>query len=628
MRFRIGDVALGLALATSACVSVVHGPKADVPGRTDGAPPGTVTSNVERRDYAGSAACLPCHEDLVRGFERAPMHGMTRDARTATFRSSWNGATFRFKGESAELVTKDSARFMILRSDVDGTSARPRIYRVTKVIGGRVREDFAGVPVAVLDANAPSLGAEGEEVVLPVTYFFATGELRYKGYSVMVDERPVLRAGPVWNKTCVFCHNTVPLLGDMYGALGTGKVPPYQGEVVDALLPPARRAVTKVTDATAFGEAVGREMKVLGAELRDRPSDLPEFVVGAITATRGRFDGRHTIETGIGCEACHGGSKEHVVSPTTLPTFEPRAPYFTTTRAGKPVPRAEAVNRACARCHQVLFSGYPDTWEGGHRRVNPGGSFVNSGEARDFLLGGCSSSMSCAACHEPHAASDGARVRALDGPSGDRVCLGCHSKYGAAEARKAHTHHAAGSAGDACVSCHMPRKNMSLDNGLTRYHRIGSPTDPERVAFDRPLECALCHMEASVASLVATMETWWSKSYDRERLRELYGDLEGRPLLRTLERGKDHEKAVALAVLGEAKDARAWDLVVGELANRRPLVRYYAKRAASAILGAPVDVDVNADGETLARAIRDQRKVIPPRAKTAATQGSSSKTSK
>ena len=78
-------------------------------------------------------------------------------------------------------------------------------------------------------------------------------------------------------------------------------------------------------------------------------------------------------------------------------------------------------------------------------------------------------------------------------------------------------------AGGRCLGCHMPKKNLSLDNRLGRYHRIASPTETAKVEGDRPLECALCHADKSVESLVATMEAWWHKSYDRARLRALYG---------------------------------------------------------------------------------------------------------
>ena len=103
----------------------------------------------------------------------------------------------------------------------------------------------------------------------------------------------------------------------------------------------------------------------------------------------------------------------------------------------------------------------------------------------------------------------------------------------------------------------MPKKNMGLGYALTRYHRIGLPDDPARVERDRPIECALCHVDKTVAELVGTMESWWGRKYDRAALANLYGTLEARPLPATLMRGKAHEQAVAMAVLGDARRTEA-----------------------------------------------------------------------
>jgi hypothetical protein len=150
----------------------------------------------------------------------------------------------------------------------------------------------------------------------------------------------------------------------------------------------------------------------------------------------------------------------------------------------------------------------------------------------------------------------------------------------------------------------MPKKNMSLDTELTRYHRIGSPTDPIRVLADRPLECAICHADKQVGELVLAMETWWKKAYDRDALRDLYGDLTSSPLLATLERGKPHEKAVALAILSNTIVSKSGDspetaarhgarrprreltpLFARELDNEYPLVREFARFALLSSLG-------------------------------------------
>jgi predicted CXXCH cytochrome family protein len=254
----------------------------------------------------------------------------------------------------------------------------------------------------------------------------------------------------------------------------------------------------------------------------------------------------------------------------------------------------------------VLFSQYPFTWEGGARHdEQPGGSTTNSGEARDFLLSKCSAQLSCVACHDPHAEDQRERLQALAGPPGNALCASCHDQLASPSQVAAHTHHRADGAGSACIGCHMPRKNMGLSYSLTRYHRIGSPTDPERVLGDRPLECALCHSDRSVEQLVTNMERWWNQRYDRTRLRALYGDdLSVNVITSTLLRGKPHEQAVAIGVLGDARATQSLPLLADQLTHPYPLVRYFAKHAIETIAAEPLAIDVGQPATEVAGRVR------------------------
>lgn len=575
--------------------------------RSAGGASGEVASNTLFDDYAGTAACAKCHAERVKSWLGSPMHKMTREPERADVKGPFDGTVFRFKDDTARLDKVGDARFVTLASRRYGSG----IYRVTRVIGGHYREDYAGVLVPAARPDAAPLGKPPEEMVLPVSWVFGTRSLRYKGYSVMVKERAGLRAGPVWSETCIFCHNTPPYLSTVLGALAGSGTKPYQGQVVDPLLPRERRAEWRVTDERALASALERELSRIGAKAR---ADLPS----AIAATRSSFRREHLVELGIGCEACHLGSAEHVRDPSKLPTFEPKSAFFEVrwpsfgASSSSPSPsssavaaprgalapaelRAARINRVCARCHQVLFSGYEPTWEGGSRHGNAGGGQINSGEARDMLLGACASRLTCVECHDPHASDATARLRAMPAPEKDALCTRCHEKYAAPEALRAHAHHDPGGEGARCVSCHMPKKNLSLDGTLTRYHRIGSPTDPARVLLDRPVECALCHADKSVESLVSTMETWWKRSYDRGALAKLYGELDARALVATAMRGKPHEQAVAFFLLGEARDKSATAVLAPQLTHPYPLVRGYAKRALDTLAGAPIPVDIDAD---------------------------------
>ncbi len=570
--------------------------------------PARVRSNILRGDYAGSARCASCHAEITAAWQRSPMHLMTRLPEGAHIRAPFDGTTFRFKDDTARLTEKDGERFVDLTSAGGGR----HLYRVTRVIGGRYREDFAGVEVGT--------GAtEGErELLLPISYVFETKSFRVKGYSVLVTERPGLHAGGVWNQTCVFCHNTVPYFDDVWGALYEqaatgGRAPGYQGEVVDRLLPPERRFRFEIGGDRALLDAVDAEVTAVGgAPFAGRSSGAgaaEEVLRHGIHELRARFGARHFIEVGIGCEACHGGSREHVEDPRVLPDFAPKSAFLAArprvARADGEVTRAERINRVCARCHQVLFSRYPFTWEGGQRRGDhPGGSSITSGEGRDLLLGGCARQMSCVTCHDPHGEDRRADLERLATPAGNGVCVRCHAQYGPPAALARHAHHDPNGAGASCVGCHMPRKNMGLGYALTRYHRIGLPDDPVRVERDRPLECALCHADKTVGELVTTMEGWWGRKYDRAALAALYGSLDARPLPATLERGRAHEQAVALATLGAAHVTAAAPAVARQLVNPFPLVRYYARRALEALRGQACAVDLERPTPEIEAAVR------------------------
>src|SRR4051794_14482277 len=233
-----------------------------------------------RRDYAGSPQCAPCHAEEYDRFIKAPMHNMTRLPSESVPAAPFSGR-FRFKDDAVAFQMRGTDRVMTIESREFGT----RTFKVTRVIGGHYREDFAGVEI-----GGPAGGDSGPERILPASYFLESKSWRYKGYSVMGAERPGLRPGGVWNRTCIFCHNTVPYFDDVLGALADPRIGPYQGEVVDPLLPPARRARWEITDDAGLRAAVADELKVLGASAR-HDGGAGEL----LKAVRSNFDGAHVV---------------------------------------------------------------------------------------------------------------------------------------------------------------------------------------------------------------------------------------------------------------------------------------------------------------------------------------------
>ena len=292
-----------------AALGACAGARPDAAGpAADGRP--RVTSNALRGDYAGSSACRSCHAEIYARWTSSPMHMMTRDARSARFQAPFAGERLSFMGGTATLERHEGRRYV----RVSGAEAREKLFLVTKLIGGRYREDFAGVEVSSTDAGAAS---NSDERILPVSYLIFDKSLRYKGYSVMSPERPELRRGARWRTTCIFCHNTVPVLSTLFDELYGDGAPTYQGSV-SVELPKARRFAYVVENRSRLDEELKKELSLLGA---DAPSDSAQLLGAAIDATRRHFDERQLIELGIGCEACHGGAREHAGDPRKLPSL-------------------------------------------------------------------------------------------------------------------------------------------------------------------------------------------------------------------------------------------------------------------------------------------------------------------
>src|SRR5262249_52503951 len=154
----------------------------------------------------------------------------------------------------------------------------------------------------------------------------------------------------------------------------------------------------------------------------------------------------------------------------TSPTIGARLP------SDNPYGRTQKnVNFICSRCHS------------GERPSFPGGIFTwNSVEYSDAMHGSCYSELRCVDCHDPHRATGQAWSHTPDHDDG--LCLKCHKQYAAGEARKAHTHHAAGSEGDRCMNCHMPKMNEGMDQ-LVRTHTIFSPTKRQPIEENGPNAC-------------------------------------------------------------------------------------------------------------------------------------------
>jgi hypothetical protein len=113
------------------------------------------------------------------------------------------------------------------------------------------------------------------------------------------------------------------------------------------------------------------------------------------------------------------------------------------------------------------------------------------------------------------------------------------------------------------------------------------------------------------------MEAWWGKRYDRGALERLYGDLARPNLVVTIERGKPHEQAAAIAAAGDARLDAAAPAIAQALVHDYPLVRLWARAALARIPGRRCDVDLDRDDATILVAAKkcDARVAAPAAAR-------------
>ncbi|MGA2592299.1 MAG: cytochrome c3 family protein [Bryobacteraceae bacterium] len=230
-------------------------------------------------------------------------------------------------------------------------------------------------------------------------------------------------------------------------------------------------------------------------------------------------------EWNVGCEKCHGPGSAHVRHPSQLNITNPAR-----------LDTVQATN-ICIQCHsqgQPLsnpingkYYDWPVGFQAGmdlkdfwkleeyklgeqtfthfadgtaHKNRMQGNDFVQSAM---YLHG-----VSCFSCHDVHGTENNADLL----KPASVLCLECHgpkSPNGPHSATiEAHTHHSAGSAGNECVACHMPKIEQELADTNVRAHtfKFITPKDTELLKIPNP--CGLCHADKPKEWAAGALRGW------------------------------------------------------------------------------------------------------------------------
>ncbi|MEQ8790258.1 MAG: cytochrome c3 family protein [Pirellulaceae bacterium] len=458
-------------------------------------------SNIARDDYSGPESCRKCHPKNHEQWSQHPHRWMNALAEETTVKGDFTGgAEIRYLGGLATFYRADGEfRMKLERDDVT------RVYRVTQTIGSRFYQYYVGRIVSGPPLQAPE-ALRDEDHVLPFGYWL--DEKEWVPVVHIGAERPDgLRDDPFSRKAvfdhyasrCNSCHTTFAL-GDMLL-----RHPHLIGAYVPRSLKVDARSYLEQERPEFFSAADG------SATAHER-SNWNEKDVGEFVKHLRFLDAvEHSVTLGVSCEACHLGARQHALDKAARPKFFPKSPHVYSAAKTDEIDfgrSRENVNWACGRCHS------------GYRRQFPGGMGTwNSIEYTDAMQGSCYSQLTCITCHDPHQATGPKwpRTPAQD----DALCLQCHQQFEPPEARAAHTHHPAGSSGDRCMNCHMPRINEGLQD-VVRTHTIFSPTNRRMIEDNAPNACNLCHLDQSIDWTVGTLSDWYGAEFTQSSLDENY----------------------------------------------------------------------------------------------------------
>jgi tetratricopeptide (TPR) repeat protein len=292
-------------------------------------------------------------------------------------------------------------------------------------------------------------------------------------------------------------------------------------------------------------------------------------------------------ERSVGCEACHGPMKPHVIwqHDHAKDGTRPRDPTLTRLTG-------EQYFWACGACHARRSDltgdfqpGQPFVDHFAPAILDDSDTYYPDGQVRDedfeyvsFLSSRMyTQGVRCGHCHDHHTG----KTR----PDGQRLCLQCHAGKIDPDA---HGHHKAGTPGSFCVDCHMPQTPY-MQRHLRRDHGLTIPDPQLTKDHNVPNACTRCHKDKSVDWAIEKAREWYGTRLDRwtqKRARMIVrarsdADDAWKDLLRIIrEDPNPFWRAVAANLLGHYNThTEVQDALLEATRHTEPLVRTMAARA-------------------------------------------------
>ncbi len=301
-------------------------------------------------------------------------------------------------------------------------------------------------------------------------------------------------------------------------------------------------------------------------------------------------------EPGINCEACHGPSAEHNrVLRETPKGQKPEEIKIISWKNFSP----EQKNAACSICHAKM-STITATFAPGDRFFDhfdlaaledadfyPDGRDLGENYTyTSWMLSPCAKAgkLNCVTCH-----TSSGRYRFKAEEKANDACMPCHENH--VKNAMAHTHHKEGSAGNKCVSCHMPMTSFARMNRTD--HSMLPPTPSASIDYKSPNACNLCHTDKDAAWAVGYVREWRTRDYQAPVLKRAAlidgarkRDWKQLPAMLDYITSKDRDEIFATSLIRlvpSSGDPRVAPVLLEAVKDTSPLVRSAAAAALQSV---------------------------------------------
>jgi tetratricopeptide (TPR) repeat protein len=413
-------------------------------------------------EYIGSSRCAQCHEAETQAWRGSHHDLAMAEASTETVLGNFNNVEFTAHGVTSRFYRRNGKYYV----RTDGPEGKMHDYAIRYTFGWYPLQQYL---IEFPRGHVQSLGlawdsrpeAEGGQRWF---HLYPEEKVDYR------DRLHWTQREQTWNYQCAECHSTnlqknYTLETDSY-----------------------RTTWSDIDVACEACHGPGSGHAAWAEQAKQNPAIKKESDKGLVVDLADRDDGSWSIDAKSGEPHRSKPRENHTQIELCARCHSRRGQIWADYEYGKPLGNTHRL----ALLDEHLY--YPDGQI--KEEVYVYGSFIQSHMYQE--------GVTCSDCHEPHSL----QLRA----KGNALCGRCHlpERYDT----PTHHHHEAGTAGAACINCHMPQRNyMVIDARADHSMRV--PRPDLSVKLGTPNACTTCHADRTADWATKAVTEWYPASHDR-----------------------------------------------------------------------------------------------------------------